>query len=170
MERSLDATGTSAALRRRLRLHLFDESASMPAGIAIYSLADPREVRASRYVGQTARPLTRLLQHVRTARLAWPDEAPWWVKTPQLRPLYAWVRELYLHEGRLPVMLVHAWVAPEEAHAAERERIRTALEQRLPLLNLAIYQTAVPAPPGRASPHDAPVSPGLESPCAASPQ
>jgi hypothetical protein len=127
-------------LRRRLRLHLYDESAMEPEGIAIYSLADPRDVRASRYVGQTARPRGRLLQHVRTARLALTDENPWWVRAPQLRPLYGWIRDLYVQEGRLPVMLVHAWVQPEHAHEAERARIRAALEQGLPLLNVAICQ------------------------------
>jgi hypothetical protein len=108
-----------------------------PLGIAIYSLADPRDVRASRYVGQTARPRGRLLQHVRTARLALPGEAPWWVRAPQLRPLYSWIRDLYLQEARLPLMLVHAWVQPEHAHQAERARIRAALAQGLPLLNVA---------------------------------
>jgi hypothetical protein len=139
-----EPASSPAALRRRLRLHVYDESGTVPAGIAIYSLADPRAVRVTRYVGQTARPLTRLMQHVRTARLALPDEVPWWVRTPQLRPLYGWIRELHAREGRLPVMLVHAWVAAEQAHHAERERIRTALEQQLPLLNLAICQM----PPG----------------------
>jgi hypothetical protein len=124
----------------RLRLHLYDESGMEPEGIAIYSLADPREVRASRYVGQTARPRGRLLQHVRTARLALPGETPWWVRAPQLRPLYSWIRDLYVQEGRLPVMLVHTWVQPEHAHQAERARISAALEQGLPLLNVAICQ------------------------------
>ena len=126
----------------RLRLHLYDESGMMPEGIAIYSLADPRDARASRYVGQTAHPHERLLQHVRTARLLVPDETPWWVRTPQLRPLYGWIRELYAHDGRLPVMLVHAWVPAEHAQEAERECIRSALEQGLPLLNVAICQIA----------------------------
>lgn len=126
--------------RRVLRLHLYDESGMAPQGVAIYSLADPRAARTSRYVGQTARPLTRLVQHVRTARLELPDEVPWWVRKPQLRPLYSWIRELHAQERRLPVMLVHAWVPAEEAHRAERELIRTALEQHLPLLNLAICQ------------------------------
>ncbi|HVN43792.1 MAG TPA: hypothetical protein VMT66_00970 [Steroidobacteraceae bacterium] len=131
----------SGALERwRLRLHLYDESGTTPEGIAIYSLADPREARTSRYVGQTAHPLSRLLQHLRTARLDLPDEVPWWVKKPQLRPLYSWIRELHAQERRLPVMLVHAWVAPEEAQRAERELIRAALEQHLPLLNVAICQ------------------------------
>ena len=142
----LDASSALAAadlerqLGRRLRQHLYDESGIIPEGIAIYSLADPREARASRYVGQTAQPRCRLMQHVRTARLRLPDETPWWVRRPQLRPLYSWIRELYAHHGRLPVMLVHAWVQPDDAHRAERERICAALEQRLPLLNVAICQ------------------------------
>jgi len=133
-------------LGRRLRQHLYDESGTNSEGIAIYSLADPREARASRYVGQTAHPRRRLMQHVRTARLALPDETPWWVRKPQLRPLYSWIRELYAEHGRLPVMLVHAWVQPEDAHRAERERICAALEQRLPLLNVAICQAPCPRP------------------------
>jgi hypothetical protein len=124
----------------RLRLHLYDESRMVPEGIAIYSLADPRDARVSRYVGQTAHPRERLMQHVRTARLSLPDETPWWVRAPQLRPLYGWIRDLYAHEGRLPVMLVHSWVQAEHAHQAERDRIGIALEQGLPLLNVAICQ------------------------------
>ena len=125
-------------LRRRVRLHLYDESGMTPEGIAIYSLADPRAVRLSRYVGQTAQPRIRLMQHLRTARLSLPDETPWWVRTPQLRPLYGWIRGLYAQEGRLPVMLVHSWVQPAEAHAAERDRIHSMLMRGLPLLNLAL--------------------------------
>jgi len=142
MDQSPDpAAELQCQLRRRLRLHLYDESGMTQEGIAIYSLADPRNVRASRYVGQTAHPDGRLMQHVRTARLWLPDETPWWVKRPQLRPLYSWIRELYSQDGRLPVMLVHAWVQPEHSHRAERERIRAALEQRLPLLNVALCQS-----------------------------
>ena len=129
-------------LRRRLRLHLYDESGVTPAGTAIYSLADPREVRVSRYVGQTAQPLRRLMQHLSTARLWLPDETPWWVKAPQLRPLYQWIRELHSQEGRLPVMVVHAWVDPPDARRAERDHIRVCLERQLPLLNVAICQVA----------------------------
>ena len=139
---ALAAADAERQLRRRLRLHLYDESGVTPEGIAIYSLADPREARASRYVGQTAHPRCRLMQHVRTARLALPAETPWWVRRPQLRPLYSWIRELYAQHGRLPVMLVHAWVQPEHAHRAERERICAALEQRLPLLNVAMCQNS----------------------------
>jgi hypothetical protein len=132
--------GLQYELRRWLRLHLYDESGVAPAGIAIYSLADPREVRASRYIGQTAHPRRRLMQHVRTARLWLPDERPWWVKAPRLRPLYGWIRELYQQEGRLPVMIVHTWVEPPQARLAEREQIVACLERELPLLNVAICQ------------------------------
>ena len=132
--------GLHYELRRWLRLHLYDESGVAAAGIAIYSLADPREVRLSRYIGQTAHPRRRLLQHVRTARLWLPDERPWWVKAPRLRPLYGWIRELYREEGRLPVMIVHAWVEPPRARVAEREQIVACLARELPLLNVAICQ------------------------------
>ena len=136
--------GVEHELRRRLRLHLYDESGTTPTGTAIYSLADPREVRVSRYIGQTAHPRPRLLQHVRTARLWLPDETPWWVRAPRLRPLYRWIRELYQQDGRLPVMFLHAWVEPHNAHLAERDHIRNCLEQQLPLLNVAICQMADP--------------------------
>ena len=129
---------TRHQLRQRLRLHLYDESGMSPEGIAIYSLADPREVRTSRYVGQSASPHERLVQHVRGARLSLPDETPWWVERPRMRPLYSWIRALYTEHGRLPVMLVHAWVEPQEAQQAERDRIREELERGCPLLNLAI--------------------------------
>ena len=54
------AAALQRELRRRLHWHLYDESGVTPAGAAIYSLADPREVRISRYVGQTAQPARRL--------------------------------------------------------------------------------------------------------------
>ena len=127
-------------LRRRLPLHLYDESGVTPSGTAIYSLADPREVRVSRYVGQTAQPARRLMQHLRTARLWLPDETPWWIEAPRLRPLYHWIRELHRQEGRLPVMVVHAWVDTQHAQRAERNYIRVCLAQQLPLLNVAICQ------------------------------
>jgi len=122
----------------RLHLYLYDESGVTPAGTAIYSLADPREVRVSRYIGQTAQPARRLMQHLRTARLGLPDETHWWVAAPRLRPLYQWIRELHREEGRLPVMVVHAWVEAEQAQPAERAHIRVCLERQLPLLNVAI--------------------------------
>ena len=144
------AAALQCELRRRLHLHLFDESGVTPGGTAIYSLADPREARVVRYIGQTAQPARRLMQHLRTARLWLPDEIPWWITAPRLRPLYHWIRDLYSEEGRLPVMLVHAWVQAECAHRAERERICAGLEQRLPLLNVAICQ--MPCAPERAQP------------------
>jgi len=127
-------------LRRRLPWHVYDESGVAPSGTAIYSLADPRDVRVSRYVGQTAHPCRRLMQHVQTARLWLPDEMVWWVKVPRLRPLYLWIRELYAQEARLPVMIVHGWVDTEQARLAEGERIRSCLERQVPLLNVAICQ------------------------------
>jgi len=129
-------------LRRRLHLSLFDESGVTPAGTAIYSLADPREARIARYIGQTAQPPRRLMQHLRTARLWLPDETPWWITPPRLRPLYHWIRDLYSQEGRLPVMLVHAWVETQDAPRAERDHIRICLERQLPLLNIVICQMA----------------------------
>src|SRR5262249_5900075 len=113
-----------------------------PTGTAIYSLADPREARVTRYIGQTAQPSRRLMQHLRTARLWLPDETPWWIKAPQLLPLYHWIRDLYGQERRLPVMIVHAWVDAERARLAERDHIRICLERQQPLLNVAICQIA----------------------------
>lgn len=134
------AVALQRELRRRLPLHVYDESGVTPAGTAIYSLADPREVRVSRYVGQTAQPARRLMQHLRSARLWLPDETPWWIEAPRLRPLYQWIRELHSQEGRLPVMVVQAWVDTQDAQRAERDHIRVCLERQLPLLNLAICQ------------------------------
>jgi len=136
------AAALQRELRRQLHRHLFDESGVTAAGTAIYSLADPREARATRYIGQTARPSRRLMQHLRTARLWLPDETPWWIKAPQLLPLYHWIRDLYCQERRLPVMIVHAWVDAEHARLAERDHIRTCLEREQPLLNVAICQIA----------------------------
>jgi hypothetical protein len=138
----MPAADLQQLLRRRLPQQLYDESGLAPTGTAIYSLADPREVRASRYVGRTAHPTRRLLQHVRTARLWLPDETLWWVRVPRLRPLYLWIRELYRQQARLPVMIVHAWVDAQQASLAERDRIRLCLELQLPLLNVAIGQMA----------------------------
>jgi hypothetical protein len=131
---------TAAQLARYVRAHLdtqlYDDSAELPEGIAIYSLADPRDIRAVRYVGQTAAPRRRLAQHLATARLWLPEQTPWWVKAPRLRPVYRWIRELYEDEGRLPVMVVHAWVEPARAGRAEREQIQACLARHLPLLNI----------------------------------
>jgi hypothetical protein len=129
-----------AQLTRYLRAHLpgnlCDVSGAPPQGIAIYSLCDPRALAAPRYVGQTREPRRRLQQHVAAARLWLPDERPWWVRSPKLRPLYEWLRELFRDEGRLPVMVVHSWVAPSAARVAERAHICECLERQLPLLNV----------------------------------
>jgi hypothetical protein len=123
-------------LRAQLPGHLCDAScAAQAAGVAIYSLCDPRELAAPRYVGQTRHPRRRLQQHLAAARLWLPDERPWWVRSPKLRPLYEWLRELFRDECRLPVMVVHAWVEPPAARAAERTQICECLERQLPLLN-----------------------------------
>lgn len=122
-------------LRAQLPGHLCDASATLPQGVAIYSLCDPRELAAPRYVGQTRHPRRRLQQHVAAARLWLPDERPWWVRSPKLRPLYEWLRELFRDECRLPVMVVHAWVELSAARAAERAQICECLQRQRPLLN-----------------------------------
>jgi hypothetical protein len=123
--------------RGRLRLagQLCDLSGSEPSGIAIYALCDPRELRTARYIGQSADPRRRLAQHLNAARLWLPDEQPWWVRSPRLRPLYGWIRELHRDEARLPVMVVLEWAPPTLARHAERRRICEGLAQQLPLLN-----------------------------------
>lgn len=131
----------SSDLRRRLRAHahlqLYDESGVPNEGLAIYTLSDPRDIRDVRYVGQTRSPQRRFLQHLNQAQLAVPDELPWWIKQPKLRPLYTWVRELYRDECRLPVMVVIAWAATvSEARAAERAYIFEQLSRQRRLLNM----------------------------------
>ena len=132
---------TQAGLSRHFRRHvdsqLYDESGADPCGTAIYSLSDPRDIRAVRYVGQTNDPRRRFLQHLNTAMLWLADDRPWWVKSPKLRPLSGWIRELYRDESRLPVMVVTAWVETgSDARVAERSRIFECLERRLQLLNV----------------------------------
>jgi len=122
-------------LRARLGAHCYDESGVAAHGVAIYTLSDPRDLRAIRYVGQSATPRRRLGQHLNAARLWLPECTPWWVKSPRLRPLYTWIRELFQDEGRLPVMVVQAWVDASQARGAERLHIYAGLQQQLPLLN-----------------------------------
>jgi hypothetical protein len=123
-------------VRRELGSHFYDDSAASPEGTAIYWLADPRDIQLVRYVGQTRAPRRRFLQHLNTARLWLPEEKPWWVQSPRLRPLYDWIRDLYQDDGRLPVMVICAWVdTTARARVVERTRIMACLEQRLPLLN-----------------------------------
>ncbi len=132
---------TQQLLARRIRQHaqheLFDDSRATPSGTAIYSLADPRDLRLLRYIGQTGAPRRRFLQHLRTARLWVPDERPWWVLEPTLRPLYEWIRALHQDEERLPTMVIHSWVETiQAARLAERTRIYESLARQLPLLNI----------------------------------
>ncbi len=129
---------TKAQLARRIRNHQhYDESGVAPREFAIYTLSDPRDLRGVRYVGQTGAPRRRLLQHLNTARLWLPDELPWWVKSPKLRPLYEWIRELHRDEFRLPAMVICAWEeTASAARLAERAQIFSCLERRLPLLNV----------------------------------
>ena len=122
-------------MRQRLDALVCDDSGVAPEGVAIYTLSDPRELRTVRYIGQTLAPRRRCLQHVRTARLWLPDELPWWVRSPRLRPLYGWIRELFGQEGRLPVMVVCAWVGAAQARVCERSLICACLERQQPLLN-----------------------------------
>lgn len=129
-----------AQLAHRIREHvkreLYDDSLLAPVGTAIYSLADPRALRVTRYIGQSSAPRRRFLQHLRTARLWIPDEIPWWVQQPKLRPLYEWLRELHRDDGRLPTMVIHSWVDSQAARRAEREWIHASLANHLPLLNV----------------------------------
>ena len=123
-------------IRRHLALHVVDDSGLVAQGSAIYSLSDPRDVRDIRYIGQTSSPRRRYLQHLSTARLWLPDELPWWVKSPRLRPLYEWIREIHRDQHRLPVMVISAWVETDAARMAERERIIECLQRRARLLNV----------------------------------
>jgi hypothetical protein len=132
---------TKAQLTRHIRgeldSHFYDDSGAAPQGTAIYWLADPRDIQHVRYVGQTRAPKTRFRQHLSTARLWLPDETPWWVPSPKLRPLYEWIRELHREDFRLPVMVVSAWLeTTAQARMAERARIFDCLAKQLPLLNV----------------------------------
>jgi hypothetical protein len=132
---------TKAELARRIRGHvgveLYDDSGMAPKTVAIYSLSDPRDLRHPRYIGQTTRPSERFSQHLNTARLWLPDDLPWWVKSPRLRPLYGWIRALYREDLRLPTMLISAWLdSVSEARLAERARIYECLAERMTLLNV----------------------------------
>ncbi len=88
-----------------------------------------------RYVGQTACPRRRFSQHLNAARLWLPDEVPWWIKRPEMKSLYQWIRELYLDGQRLPVMVVTAWAQASEALAQERDLIFEHLQRQSPLFN-----------------------------------
>jgi hypothetical protein len=124
-------------VRGHTRTNLYDESGVSADRVAIYGLSDPRDIRDVRYIGQTRAPRSRFLQHVNAARLWLPEVPPWWVKSPQLRPLYRWIRALYSDEGRLPVMVITAWAPSlKEARAAERARIVECLKEGRDLCNV----------------------------------
>jgi hypothetical protein len=126
-------------LRRHTAMHLYDESGAVSEGLAIYTLSDPRDARDVKYVGQTRSPRRRFLQHLNHAQLWLPDERPWWIKQPKLRPLYTWIRALYREDCRLPVMIVTAW-APTvtAARLIERACIFEHLALKSPLLNVEV--------------------------------
>jgi hypothetical protein len=143
MERLSSPVLTRAQLTRHVRRHVdveyYDESGVAPFGTAIYSLADPRDIRNVRYVGQTQNPRRRMLQHIAAAQLWLPHDRPWFAKVPKLRPLYDWVRALYCDEMRLPTMVVSEWAGTTvAARIAERARIYDCLSRRMPLLNVEI--------------------------------
>jgi hypothetical protein len=133
----LDRPQAARYIRSHVAAQLYDASAVPPQGTAIYTLADPRELRRVRYVGQSRAPKRRFLQHLNTARVWMPADTPWWVKDPGLRPLSEWIRQLYLEEMRLPTMVICDWVdSTAAARLAERARICACLEDQLQLLNV----------------------------------
>lgn len=130
----------SRLIRARLDHLLVDDSCTAVRDAAIYTLADPRDLRCVRYVGQTRSPRRRLLQHLNTARLWLPDELPWWVLKPELRPLYEWIRTLFGDGRRLPAMIVVDWTTLAEARVAERRRILDSIAAGHPLFNVEARQ------------------------------
>jgi hypothetical protein len=62
------------SLAAAARLHVHVDAVGPDGATAVYTLADPRDVRSPRYVGQTRDPHARFAQHVRTARLWLPDD------------------------------------------------------------------------------------------------
>jgi hypothetical protein len=114
-----------------------NQAGASVGGVALYGLSDPRDIRDVRYIGQTRAPANRFLQHISAARLWLPDELPWWIKSPQLRPLYSWIRRLYSEDRRLPVMLIRAWMpTSKEARLAERAQIIECLTDGRELYNV----------------------------------
>lgn len=124
------ASAAGGAVALRLRRHLgvliCDTSGAERAGVALYTLSDPREVRAVRYVGQSSAPMRRYRQHVRAAWLAQEGPGPWWVRQPHLGPLHEWIRALHADEGRLPFMLITHWVPSVEAARLLEQSLITA--------------------------------------------
>lgn len=145
METAARAAARAAAAAARTHVH--DAGGGAAGATAIYTLADPRDVRRARYVGQTRSPRRRFAQHLRTARLEWPDELPWWVRSPRYRPLYEWIRALYRDDGRLPFMWVAEWLEPgADPWVAERAAIMRLLAEGAPLLNVEARSAAAQLP------------------------
>jgi hypothetical protein len=131
---------TQERLRQRLRAALpqlmHDVSGCEPAGIALYALADPRDVRALRYIGQTGSPARRYRQHVRAACLGAGTDRPWWICEPHLLALHRWIHALHADGNRLPFMLVTHWTATiADARALERQLILEHIAAGHELLN-----------------------------------
>jgi hypothetical protein len=149
---SLSQVQLSRLIRARVDQLLVDDSSTPPHEAAIYTLSDPRDLRCVRYVGQTRSPRRRLLQHLNGAKLWLPDELPWWVKDPDLRPLYEWIRGLFRDGFRLPVMIIHEWSPCAAARTLERQRIMEALANGESLFNvearLTGAQLVLPLRPG----------------------
>jgi hypothetical protein len=123
--------------RAAARSHIYCEGGVPEGATAIYTLADPRDARCPRYVGQTRDLRRRFMQHVHTARLWLPDEVPWWVRSPKHRPLYEWIRALHRDGGRLPFMSVAQCVEPgSDPLVAERATILRFLADGARLLNV----------------------------------
>ncbi len=124
-------------VRARLTESIHDDSTCEAGEFAVYTLSDPRAIREVKYVGQTRAPRQRLWQHINTARLWQPDEVPWWFKSPALRPLYEWIRQLYGDEGRLPFMIIVQWLPTlVEARACERTNIYDLVRAKQSLFNV----------------------------------
>jgi hypothetical protein len=125
-------------IQRGRQHNVLDQTGCGPGDVAIYTLSDPRDIEAVRYVGQTRNPVSRFSQHLNTARLWLPDELPWWVKREQWRPLYTWIRQLYREDGRLPLMVIVAWTIAELANSDERRFVSAFVAEKLPLLNVCL--------------------------------
>lgn len=123
--------------RAAVRTHIYDQGSGLDGATAVYTLADPRDARCPRYVGQTRDLRRRFMQHVQSARLWLPDDVPWWVRSPKHRPLYSWIRALYRDDGRLPFMCVVERVeVGSDPLIAERSAILRMLAEGARLLNV----------------------------------
>lgn len=134
-------------LRRLAPGLVCDISDGERAGVALYTLSDPRDVRAVRYVGQSRAPLRRYGQHVRAACLELDVPPPWWLRQPHLGPLQEWIRALHADGERLPFMLITHW-APSvgAARVLEQSLIRAHQARGCALLNCEALREPGPRP------------------------